>query len=53
MFVRFLKVFYEMTLKVSASLPPTVHKIFHAVIAMEKEIDKLFVTPEISIGSNA
>ncbi|CAL2260675.1 unnamed protein product [Prunus armeniaca] len=52
-FVRFLKVFYEVTLKVSASLHPTIHKTFHAVISMEKEIDKLFVAPEFATGSDA
>jgi len=52
-FVRFLKVFYEVTLKVSASLHPMVHKTFHAIIAMEKEIDKLFVAPEFATVSDA
>ncbi|CAL8089959.1 unnamed protein product [Prunus armeniaca] len=52
-FVRFLKMFYEVTLKVSASLHPTIHKTFHAVISIEKEIDKLFVAPQFATGSDA
>ncbi|CAL8112897.1 unnamed protein product [Prunus armeniaca] len=50
-FVKFLRVFYEVTLKVSASLHPTVNKAFHSILAIEKEIDKLFVSPEMTTGS--
>ncbi|CAL2239599.1 unnamed protein product [Prunus armeniaca] len=52
-FVKFLRVFYEVTLKVSASLHPTVNKAFHSILAIEKEIDKLFVSPEMATGSEA
>ncbi|BFG34962.1 hypothetical protein CerSpe_212360 [Prunus speciosa] len=52
-FVKFLRVFYEVTLKVSASLHPTVKKSFHSILAIEKEIDKLFVLPEMTTGSEA
>ncbi|VVA31266.1 PREDICTED: zinc finger, partial [Prunus dulcis] len=50
-FVTFLRVFYEVTLKVSASLHPTVNKVFHSILAIEKEIDKLFISPEMATGS--
>jgi len=52
-FVKFLRVFYEVTLKVSASLHPTVNKAFHSILAIEKEIDILFVSPEMATGLEA
>ncbi|KAM5575768.1 hypothetical protein ABKV19_014623 [Rosa sericea] len=50
-FVEFLRVFYDVTLRVSASLHPTVHTTFHDVITMEKNIDNMFLEPEIATGS--
>ncbi|XP_062012525.1 zinc finger BED domain-containing protein RICESLEEPER 2-like [Rosa rugosa] len=50
-FVEFLRVFYDVTLRVSASLHPTVHTTFHYVITMEKNIENMFLAPEIASGS--
>ncbi|XP_024195572.1 zinc finger BED domain-containing protein RICESLEEPER 1-like [Rosa chinensis] len=47
-FVEFLKVFYDVTLRVSTSLHPTIHTTFHDVITMEKN---MFLAPEIAKGS--
>ncbi|VVA41700.1 PREDICTED: zinc finger, partial [Prunus dulcis] len=41
-FVNFLKVFYDMTLKMSVSLHPASHTTFHNLIAIEGEIGDLF-----------
>ncbi|XP_024156116.2 zinc finger BED domain-containing protein RICESLEEPER 2-like [Rosa chinensis] len=50
MFVQFLRVFYEVTLRVSASNRPTIHTTFHDVLSIESEISKLFIEPDIAIG---
>ncbi|XP_061999218.1 zinc finger BED domain-containing protein RICESLEEPER 2-like [Rosa rugosa] len=50
-FVEFLRVFYDVTLRVGASLHPTVHTTFHDVITMEKNIENMFLAPEIASGS--
>jgi hypothetical protein len=50
-FVQFLRVFYEITLRVSASNHPTIHTTFHDVLSIETEINKLFVEPEMATGS--
>ncbi|XP_061993876.1 zinc finger BED domain-containing protein RICESLEEPER 4-like [Rosa rugosa] len=50
-FVHFLRVFYEVTLRVSASNHPTIHTTFHDVLSMETEINKLFIAPEMQTGS--
>ncbi|XP_050374564.1 zinc finger BED domain-containing protein RICESLEEPER 2-like [Argentina anserina] len=50
-FVQFLRVFYEVTLRVSASNKPTIHTTFHDVLSMEKEIEKLFVLDELQTNS--
>ncbi|XP_062029076.1 zinc finger BED domain-containing protein RICESLEEPER 1-like [Rosa rugosa] len=50
-FVHFLRVFYEITLRVSASNHPTIHTTFHDVLSMETEINKLFIAPEMQTGS--
>ena len=51
MFVDFLRLFYEVTLRNSASLHPTVHTVFADVIDMENNIKSLFVAPELATGS--
>ncbi|KAL6552791.1 hypothetical protein OROHE_008155 [Orobanche hederae] len=50
-FVEFLRVFYEVTMRNSASLHPTVHTAFADVIGMENNISSLFVDPEMATGS--
>lgn len=50
-FVRFLRVFYDITLRVSASNNPTVHTTFHDVLSIEQEINKLYVSPKMATGS--
>ncbi|KAM5546439.1 zinc finger BED domain-containing protein RICESLEEPER 2-like, partial [Rosa sericea] len=50
-FVDFLRVFYDVTLRVSASLHPTVHTTFHDVITMEKNIESMFVLPGFATGT--
>ena len=47
-FVHFLLTFFEATLRASASNRPTIHTTFHDVLAMETEIGKLLVQPEIA-----
>ncbi|XP_062010485.1 zinc finger BED domain-containing protein RICESLEEPER 2-like [Rosa rugosa] len=49
-FVQFLRVFYEVTLRVSASNRPIIHTTFHDVLSIESEISKLFIEPEIATG---
>jgi hypothetical protein len=50
-FVRLLGVFYDVTLRVSASLHPTVHTTFHDVITMERNINSMFIDPLMATGS--
>ncbi|XP_040369251.1 zinc finger BED domain-containing protein RICESLEEPER 2-like [Rosa chinensis] len=40
-FVKFLKVFYDVTLNVSASLTPTAHKAFHDIVGIKAELEEL------------
>ncbi|CAL2258254.1 unnamed protein product [Prunus armeniaca] len=40
-FVMFLKTFYDVTLKISASLHPTSHSTFHDLLAIDGEIREL------------
>lgn len=49
--VDLLLVFWDVTLRVSASLHPTVHTTFHDVVTMENNINNLFVKPEMATGS--
>ena len=49
--VDLLLVFWDVTLRVSASLHPTVHTTFHDVVTMENNINSLFVKPEMATGS--
>ncbi|GAB2288750.1 hypothetical protein Dimus_038022 [Dionaea muscipula] len=49
-FVSFLKVFYQVTLKVSASKHPTSHTAVHDMIAVESEIIKLLLPSNISFS---
>ncbi|XP_040361816.1 zinc finger BED domain-containing protein RICESLEEPER 2-like [Rosa chinensis] len=51
-FVDLLRVFYDVTLRVSASLHPTVHTTFHDVVTMERNIENLFIAPEMATGSD-
>ncbi|CAL8168242.1 unnamed protein product [Prunus armeniaca] len=41
-FVMFLKTFYDVTLKISASLHPTSHSTFHDLLAIDGEIRELY-----------
>uniref|UniRef100_UPI0005C8AC76 zinc finger BED domain-containing protein RICESLEEPER 2-like n=1 Tax=Fragaria vesca subsp. vesca TaxID=101020 RepID=UPI0005C8AC76 len=50
-FVDMLRVFWEVTLRNSASLHPTMHTVFADVIDMENNINSLFVAPEMATGS--
>ncbi|XP_050365546.1 zinc finger BED domain-containing protein RICESLEEPER 4-like [Argentina anserina] len=49
-FVNFLRLFYEVTLRNSASLHPTVHTALHDVIDMETNIKSLLLTPRLASG---
>ncbi|XP_062027062.1 zinc finger BED domain-containing protein RICESLEEPER 1-like [Rosa rugosa] len=51
-FVNFLKVFYDVTVRISATNSPTAQKSFHDIMAIEAEIDDLFDRPEMCNGSN-
>ncbi|KAM1985065.1 hypothetical protein ACFX16_013266 [Malus domestica] len=51
-FVQFLKVFYLITLKVSASNYPTSNTAVHDVIAVEREIEKLFLPEYMQTGGS-
>ncbi|KAM5572879.1 zinc finger BED domain-containing protein RICESLEEPER 2-like [Rosa sericea] len=51
-FVNFLKVFYDVTMRISATNSPTAQKAFHDIVAIEAEIDDLFDRPEMCNGSN-
>ncbi|PRQ53792.1 putative transcription factor/ chromatin remodeling BED-type(Zn) family [Rosa chinensis] len=44
-FVDLLRVFYDVTLRVSASLHPTVHTTFHDVVTIERNIENIFIAP--------
>ncbi|KAM5570626.1 zinc finger BED domain-containing protein RICESLEEPER 2-like [Rosa sericea] len=44
-FVNFLRVFYQVTVNVSASLHPTSQLAFHDIVAIKAEIDDLFCKP--------
>lgn len=46
-FMQFVRVFYDITLKVSVSTHPTIHTTFHDVLSIKQEIHKLFVEPEM------
>ncbi|XP_062013000.1 zinc finger BED domain-containing protein RICESLEEPER 2-like [Rosa rugosa] len=50
-FVRFLKVFYDVTMKISASNHPTSWKAFHDIVAIKSEIDELFTKSYMCTGS--
>ncbi|XP_061998870.1 zinc finger BED domain-containing protein RICESLEEPER 2-like [Rosa rugosa] len=50
-FVKFLRVFYDVTMRISATKNPTAHKAFHDIVAIQAEIDTLFVELEMSDGS--
>ncbi|KAM5551467.1 hypothetical protein ABKV19_026350 [Rosa sericea] len=50
-FVRFLKVFYDVTMRISASNHPTSWKAFHDIVAIKSEIDELFNKPYDFTGS--
>lgn len=50
-FFDLLRVFYDVTLRVSASLHPTVHTTFYDVITMERNINSMFVDPLMATGS--
>lgn len=45
MFVKFLKIFYDVTVRVSASLHPTSPKAFHDIVGTKAELDDLFHNP--------
>ncbi|XP_061998904.1 zinc finger BED domain-containing protein RICESLEEPER 2-like [Rosa rugosa] len=49
-FVKFLKVFYNVTFNVSASLTPTAHKAFHDVVTIEAKLEEL---SSIGIGPDS
>ncbi|XP_040374558.1 zinc finger BED domain-containing protein RICESLEEPER 4-like [Rosa chinensis] len=51
-FVNFLKVFYDVTMRISATNSPTGQKAFHDIVTIEAEINDLFDRPEMCIGSN-
>ncbi|KAK9940876.1 hypothetical protein M0R45_017516 [Rubus argutus] len=44
-FVRFLKVFFDVTVRVSATNHPTASKAFHDIIAIKAEIEDFFIEP--------
>ncbi|KAM2246368.1 hypothetical protein ACFXTI_007190 [Malus domestica] len=50
-FVRFLRVFYEVTLRVSHSLIPTAHTALHDVIKIETAIKNLVPPPNVQTDS--
>ncbi|KAK9909961.1 hypothetical protein M0R45_033939 [Rubus argutus] len=49
-FVELLRVFYDVTMRVSALLHPNVHTTFYDVLSMEKNINNFFVAPEMTTG---
>ncbi|CAA0832808.1 Unknown protein [Striga hermonthica] len=44
-FVKFLRVFFDVTLNVSASSKPTAHKAFHDIVSIKCEIEEIFDAP--------
>ncbi|KAL9671048.1 hypothetical protein QQ045_008611 [Rhodiola kirilowii] len=50
-FVRFLKIFYDVTMRISASTKPTSWKAFHDIVCIRAEIDGLFPQEGMSTGS--
>ncbi|CAA0817883.1 Unknown protein [Striga hermonthica] len=44
-FVKFLIVFFDVTLNVSASSKPTAHKAFHDIVSIKCEIEEIFDAP--------
>ncbi|CAM8929371.1 unnamed protein product [Rhodiola kirilowii] len=50
-FVRFLKIFYDVTMRISASTKPTSWKAFHDIVCIRAEIDGLFPREGMSTGS--
>ncbi|PRQ21096.1 putative ribonuclease H-like domain, hAT-like transposase, RNase-H [Rosa chinensis] len=44
-FVKFLNVFYDVTVEVSAQLKPTTNKVFHDIVTIREELDHLFHKP--------
>ena len=50
-FVKFLRVFYDVTMRMSLQKHPTAHKAFHDIVAIQSEINALFVDPELMDGS--
>ncbi|KAK9942936.1 hypothetical protein M0R45_008578 [Rubus argutus] len=50
-FVKFLRVFYDVTMRISASTKPTAQSAFHDIVAIDAEISGLFGMPEMSNGS--
>ncbi|XP_024177937.1 zinc finger BED domain-containing protein RICESLEEPER 4-like [Rosa chinensis] len=50
-FVRFLKVFYDVIMRISASNHPTSWKAFHDIVAIKSEIHELFTKPHMCTGS--
>lgn len=49
--MQFVRVFCDITLRVSVSNHPTIHTTFHDVLSIEQEIHKLFVQPEMTTKS--
>ncbi|KAL9685649.1 hypothetical protein QQ045_023100 [Rhodiola kirilowii] len=50
-FVRFLKIFYDVTMRIIASTKPTSWKAFHDIVCIKAEIDGLFPQDGMSTGS--
>ncbi|CAM8886096.1 unnamed protein product [Rhodiola kirilowii] len=50
-FVRFLKIFYDVTMRISASTKPTSWKAFHDIVCIRAEIDGLFPGEGMNTGS--
>ncbi|KAL6503639.1 hypothetical protein OROGR_025562 [Orobanche gracilis] len=44
-FVNFLRVFYQVTVNISASLTPTAHTAFHDIVSVKAELDELYDRP--------
>ena len=44
-FVKFLKVFFQVTVNLSASLEPTAHSAFHEIVSIKAELDDLTTSP--------
>ncbi|XP_024158467.1 zinc finger BED domain-containing protein RICESLEEPER 1-like [Rosa chinensis] len=52
-FVKFLKVFYDVTISVSAQLHPTSNEAFHDIVTVKAELDELFHKPIDSDSSES